>query len=45
MEIWPQDGGIKPSGHHGVGKLTIQVRSFEREKLKQSSPGLSASPE
>ena len=27
-----------------LGKLTIRVRSFEIEKLKQSSPGLSFPP-
>ena len=37
--LWESQSGIQ------VGKLTIWVRSFEIEKLWQSSPGLSVPPE
>ena len=37
--LWQSQLGI------GVEKLTIRVRSFETEKRKQSSPGLSVPPE
>ena len=37
--LWESQSGI------WVGKLTIWVRSFEVEKLEQSSPGWSVPPE
>ena len=37
--LWESQSGIR------LGKLTIWVRSFETEKLWQSSPGLSVPPE
>ena len=37
--LWESQLGIQ------VGKLTIWVKSFEIEKLSESSPGLSVSPE
>ena len=37
--LWESQSGME------VGKLAIWVRSFEIEKLKQSSPGLSPLPE
>ena len=37
--MWESEPGIR------VGKLTTRLRSFEIEKLQQSSPGLSAPPE
>ena len=37
--LWQSKSGI------WVGKLTIWVRSFQTEKLEQSSPGLSVPPE
>ena len=37
--LWGSQSGVR------VGKWTISVRSFEIEKLQQSSPGLSVPPE